>query len=618
MPCRKCETRLLLGKNKDDSVLWCPKCDGIEVIEKAELLNNLGKSLQSASKERDKIFKMYSKDSIIGSLCASLESISALANKSTVRCDLISSTSYAIKDVLDLRKFGSLRITFDKLQQLLYIYEFIFHGRFILQSLIHDDYLVGIKIYPKDIPVYSAVSDPIFDKFEIDRSKKEIIYLKFTEDWNFNRLVAFRFGIYSEQEILIELNGPKVWSQKPFLINALDTTKHAFEFAVGSSKLLSSLEVDVDLIDAINHLHDGFSGSFVPETLEYGNVSGNLSPVSKDEIIKLLSQIDSNPEVTYYKLKNSQFPLIVEVENICFVLPNTYGVYLRLLYSQKALKEINANRAFWGDWFEKLVYLGLKMFEYEVVNPFTKEPLLNFYVSDDTGKKYEMDVAGFKAENLIIIECKHFNIGSKFFRRKSIDKRTKNLIKYLNKFQNKIDLLKNDSNYRSITDGKKLNAIMITLHPEPIKEFGEIKIIPYEEFSPKMFELNPPEEIKQKLIFKKILDPISVRHYGDKAVIGVDYTKLIANPYGLVHFVIEPESKFRSYIFVGDGIVDDMDDDELGIITPNQMGVIVDLIPEDVTYLKSKNITDGDKIRYQIYTRDPLFAMYYLRFVTKI
>lgn len=203
MPCKICGTRLLVGKNKDDSVLWCPNCDGIEIIEKAELLNDLGKELQSAAKDRDKILRMYSKDSIIGSLCASLESISTLANKSTVRCDLICSTSYAIKDIEQSKMFGSLRITFEKLQQLLFLYENLFRGRFIMQSLIHDDYLVGIKICSKDIPVYTAVSDLILDRFKIDSSEKEITYLKFTEDWNFNRLVAFRFGIYSEDEILL-------------------------------------------------------------------------------------------------------------------------------------------------------------------------------------------------------------------------------------------------------------------------------------------------------------------------------------------------------------------------------------------------------------------------------
>lgn len=216
MPCKICGTKLLVGKNKDDSILWCPNCEGIETIEKADLLNKLGKVLQTAAEDRDKILRMYSKDSIIGSLCASLESISSLANKSTVRCDLICSTSYAIKDIEKSKKFGSLKITFEKLQQLLHLYEHLFQGNFIMQSLIHDDYLVGIRICLKDVPVYSGSSNLILDKFETDHSDKEITYFKFTEDWNFNRLVAFRFGIYSEDEILLEQNGPRVWSKKPF------------------------------------------------------------------------------------------------------------------------------------------------------------------------------------------------------------------------------------------------------------------------------------------------------------------------------------------------------------------------------------------------------------------
>jgi hypothetical protein len=264
----------------------------------------------------------------------------------------------------------------------------------------------------------------------------------------------------------------------------------------------------------------------------------------------------------------------------------------------------------------------VELFGYNVINPSNNKPLLNFIIEDQNdkinnkAKRFELDIAGFKDDCSVIVECKHWDIGSGFFKRRSIEKRKKKFQAELKKFQHKIDLIKSDDKFNFLTKDKSLNAFLVTLHPEPIEQYGDIKVVPFSQFSPGEPEFSSYEknelEMKKETVFAQ-------RNYKNgKSMIGIDYTKMVLNPYGINHFRIEPENELKSYIYVGDGIVDSFDQDELVIDTPCSMPVIVDLIQEDFGYLKSRKIKKNCKVRYQIYTTDPLLATYYLRFITRL
>ena len=44
MPCKKCGNLLLIGINRQ-TITFCPKCEGLSVIEKRKTLKSLGKSM---------------------------------------------------------------------------------------------------------------------------------------------------------------------------------------------------------------------------------------------------------------------------------------------------------------------------------------------------------------------------------------------------------------------------------------------------------------------------------------------------------------------------------------------------------------------------------------------
>lgn len=615
MPCKICGESLLIGKKSDNNALWCPKCNGIEVLDKDEMLKGSYEQLKSNSNEKNELLKEYSKKSIIGSLCASLEATSAVGNNFRDIC----STSYAIRDILKKKSkvFGYKRIPFTDLQHLHQIYQFEFQEMCINHSLMHDDYVVEIRIPPNKISEFAMNSDDLCQKNEIIRGR-------FTEDWNFNKLVAIRYGLYSDRELSQEQSGPKQWSQKSIFNNELNRIKYLFQFAAGTSKLSNNLKSNVDLIDEIKQLHEDFFGSFIPTSLEGKKTQGNISPINKDDIIESFSKIVSNPHEIYDKIVNIEFPLIVEIEDLCFVLPNACNFYIQLLYAHKYEDKLIQEKNNWGTLLEELVFHTVKLFGYDVINPLNNETLLNFNVIDENdkingrGRSFELDVAGFNNDNSVIVECKHWDIGYNFFKRRSIEKRKKELIKELEKFQHKIDLIKKDEKFDFMTKGKQLDAFLVSLHPEPIKQYGSIKVVSFNEFKPRKNKSYLSDISYQEPVFRKT-HIFSKRHYkSGNELIGIDFTKMITNPYGINHFCIEPEDEFKSYIYIGDGIVGGFDHVELIIDTPINMQVIIDLVEEDFSYLKSHKIKKGRKVRYQIYTKDPLFSTYYLRFIRRL
>lgn len=610
MPCKICGEVLLVGKNSDDTALWCPKCDGIEVISKSEMIKLSGKHLAESSKDKNQLFEKYDQKSIIGSLCASLEA----ASMERTNFRHICSTSYAIRDVFKKKSetFGSKRIIHSDLQHLLQIYDFEFQEMHVTHSLINDGYVLGVIIPPDKISEYAMNQHHL-------QSKSEETVARFTEDWNYNRLIATRYGLFSQNDLLKQ-EGPKQWSPKSIDNSEYNRIKYLFQFTAGTSKLSKDLKLNIDLIDALEQLNKDLLYLFTPNST--GKHSGTIHTASRFEIINSLAKIVSNPTKTYDRIVNIEFPLIIEIEDLCFMLPNTCDFYLSLLYSQKYESELNQQKNIWGTRFEQLVFTTVELFGYDVASPLDNQPLLNFIVEDkndqinNKNRSFELDVAGFKDDCSVIVECKHWDIGYGFFKRRAIREREKELEKELNKFQHKIDLIKKDDKFDFLTKDKKLNAFFVTLHPEKIEQYGDIKVVPFNQFSPGEMESNSDEkikiQIKEEIIFTQ-------RKYKNrKMMVIADYTKMVLNPYGINKFRIEPENELKSYIYVGDGIVNHLDHEELVIDTPDSMRVIVDLVQEDFGYLKSRKIKKNCKVRYQIYTTDPLLSTYYLRLVRKL
>lgn len=610
MPCKTCGEILLIGKNSDDTALWCPKCNGIEVLDRSEMIKLSAENLKKASDDKKKLFFKYDKKSIIGAMCATLEAVSMAGNNFRHIC----STSYAVKDILKKKAeaFGSKRMLYADLQQLNQIYDFEFQDMYVNHSLINEGYAVGVVIPSDKISEYAMNQDHL-------QKKTEETVLRFTEDWNFNRLVATRYGLYSQNDLLKQ-NGPKQWSPKTIDNNELNRIKYLFQFTAGTSKLSKDLKLNVDMVDVLKQLSEDLYNLFVPDF--NGELSGTIHATKKSVIIESLSKAVSNPDKIYDRIVNIEFPLIIEIEDICFVLPNTCTFYRQLLYSQKYENELNQEKNIWGTRFEELVFKTVELFGYDTINPLDNKLLLNFIIEDQNdkinnkAKSFELDVAGFKDDCSVIVECKHWDIGSGFFKRRSIEKRKKELQAELKKFQHKIDLIKSDDKFNFLTKDKSLNAFLVTLHPEPIEQYGDIKVVPFNQFAPGEPEFSSYEKTELKMKKETVF---TQRNYKNgKSMMGIDYTKMVLNPYGINHFRIEPENELKSYIYVGDGIVYNFDHDELVIDTPCSMPVIVDLIQEDFGYLKSRKIKKNSKVRYQIYTTDPLLATYYLRFITRV
>jgi hypothetical protein len=611
MPCNICGEKLLVGKGPDDAILWCPNCAGFKVLSKSETKNLSIAKIRENAELKTRLLLKYNKQSVIGALCATLET--SCLNKDNFRH--ICSTSYAIKDVLKRKEdnFGFYVTMIDEdLQELLRIYDFEFHETYVNNSLINDDYIVGTIIPLDKLPEYAMNEKHL-------NAKSEEVVLRFTEDWSFNRLVATRYGLYSKNDFQKQ-EGPRKWTQKTMYNSDLSRANYLFQFVAGTSKLSKDLKSNTNLIEVLEQLSNDFVYLFTPNFI--GGLSGVIHTVTKTVILDSISKVTSDPSIIYDKLVNLEFPLVIELKDTCFVLPNTCDFYLFLLYSRKYENELNHKKVEWGSFFEELVFKSVELFGYNMINPVDNKPLLNFIVEDSDDRinnkkrSFELDVAGFKDNCSIIIECKHWDIGADFFKRKAIEKREKELLIELKKFQHKINLLKKDDQFDFLTKREKLETYFVTLHPEKIEQYDDIKVVPFNQFYPSDVESESNTfselEVKDEVIFTQ-------RKYknGNAALI-IDFTRMILNPYGINHFRIDPDSELKSYIYIGDGIVDNYDQNELIIDTPNSMRVIVDLIEEDFAYLRSKKIKKKSKVRYQISTTDPLLSIYHLRLIRKL
>ncbi|MDI3486613.1 MAG: hypothetical protein PWQ75_1114 [Methanolobus sp.] len=611
MPCKNCGGRLLIGKRADDTALWCPKCEGVKVLSKSETKKLSINKIRENAEFKSRLLSKYSKQSVIGALCATLET--SCINKDNFRH--ICSTSYAIKDVLKKKKdnFGSYVTMIDgDLQDLIRIYDFEFHETYVNNSLINDDYIIGTIIPLEKLPEYAM------NKKHLNAKNEEVV-LRFTEDWSFNRLIATRYGLYSKNDFEKQ-DGPKQWAQKATYNSDLSRANYLFQFVAGTSKLSKDLKSNSNLIEVLEQLSSDFVHLFTPNFI--GELTGTIYTITKTEILDSISKVTSDPNMIYDKIIKLEFPLIIELKDTCFVLPNTCDFYLFLLYSQKYENELNHQKIEWGSNFEELVFKSLELFGYNMINPKDNKPLLNFIVEDpddqinNKKRSFELDIAGFKDNSSILIECKHWDIGADFFKRKAIEKRERELVNELKKFQHKINLINNDDKFDFLTKDKKLETYFVTLHPERIEQYGDIKVVPFNQFYPSDFESESNTtneiEIKDGVI-------LTQRKYKNgKVALIIDYTRMILNPYGINHFRIDPDSELKSYIYIGDGIVNNYNQKELIIDTPNFMRVIVDLVDEDFAYLKSKKIKKKSKVRYQISTTDPLLSIYHLRLIRKL
>jgi len=625
MPCEKCGTVLVSGLKYDSSKLWCPKCEGFELISKDEASKENVSDIKFTVGERDKIISRNSRKSLIESLGAALESISFAGTILSKQTDFltISSICYGIKKIMSIKsdKFGSNPATTVEIRELVSLFIEEFRDMYIIRSLIKDDYIVGIRIQSNKLLEYAVTTDKIS---VIDSGEENIVTLfKFTEDWNFNRLVALRYGIHSKISILDDFSsltppiGDFEGKFKEFQI--LSRIYYGFQFSFGSSKMLNDLKNNTDLIEIIYKLHTHFFEVFKPR-LDLGEVIGSLTPIDKETFLDALLNLTDSPENIYRRLLKLSMPLVNEIEGECFVLPHTLKIYYYLLCCKEYFDEIKTIRDLNGAAFEKIVYNCIRLCGYEVINPVTKEPLLNFKIFDENDlengkpKRFEIDVAGFKEDVSILIECKHLEIGDDFFRRDSINKRKKDLLEHLKKFQHNIDLIRKDKDYEFLTNNKSIYAYMVTLNPEPIEKYEDIRVVSFEKFELPLY----PNKYEYTNI--SIGNPIYAKRSMDshRTFYGVDWTKTITNSYGLNPIYFPAENSFKSSILVGDGVVKSIDEKKIEIINLNGTHVKVNLTLEDIPYLKSKKIQSKSKVRYQIYTRHPLFFISKLRFIRKM
>lgn len=602
MVCANCGNILVAGKKRDIEAYWCPKCENVNLLNKEDALDFYNLDLAEKEQLINEFIKKYNKKSIVLELCKLFELSFLVPPINYLLCP----TAYAIKDILntDDSKFGISDINSGDNFQLAGIFNDVFITKFRDIPLLEDGYNVIIELTKDQIPNY-------FDDTLIASPQEEKIYqIKFTEEWEFTRLVFSRYGLQTPRDQIISENGPNKWTLRRNNEDDLNRDKYTFQFACCHSDLANNMHENVKLFESLHQILKDLEENndlTMDETV--------FLKVKKEDIVKSISKVDNKSEEVYDKIKNIDFPIIVEIGDLCILLPNACSYYLYQLFIKKNEYELN-DRSNLGKALEDMAYEILNRNGFDVFNPNTGKILKNFYVGDvddlENGKqkKYEMDVAGFTENKSIIFECKYKDITNNFFMKKAIDGRKKILTDELNHFQNKIEMMKKNENFKFLTEGKEQEYIFLTSHPEPIESYGEIKVVPFNKLN--------IENVKKHLIDEKNSCPeleIEYQFGIDGNYVYIDYTQSIKNPFGIGYFGIDPENDFQQTIFVGDGYVLDINENgkEVTIESTNKRGFIIDLNDNDIEYLKSKNVKVGSRVRYQLYTTDPLYGVYNLR-----
>ena len=496
--CITCNRPLVLGNSKNRFNIWCPNCEGLEIISTKDAISEINNTYTQKLEELMHYFEDYSKDSIIGTLLVCRETcLYPGPNRNHLDLQGFISYSHLIKEVVGKDKFGKKYFNWeDKNFARLFVNfnETYYSTR--LTKLLDCGLCIMVNI-PRE-KLSSFLVEPRKNKLLglADVSKVNQHQLKFTPEWApiFRNLETI--GLFSELDSINTKKFPNEYS--------FDDLKHKIAFLIS----MDMVSPDRDFIkfpefinqdEYINFLSDLWNESFTPDSNpKEPNFRGSLQKydffefISKsinrkinfDKLIKL---------ITFDETMLNGFPIayLSLTKRELFVPPRSiHAIYQYLL--TKYVLDLGFENSKAGHDFEKESALKLNKIGINTHTPNDcKNELINV-VDNTPNATLEIDIIGYTQNTIWVIDCKNFMITTDI-----LDKNRKSKIKgklenlgIQKKQQRRIEFVK--SNLQkfgfSPTKIKHYKSVIITLLEEPLDNIGNSYLIPINKIN-KIFDV---------------------------------------------------------------------------------------------------------------------------------
>ncbi|MFX0185035.1 MAG: nuclease-related domain-containing protein [Candidatus Hodarchaeota archaeon] len=520
MPCKKCETTLLLGIDGEIKK-FCPNCEGIGIIDKKESLSFIGGNLISSNKRKiETIFKKYDKKSIIGSLVVNRE-LEPLAGKYSApfHSGHFLATNLALWYAFKFNQFGNKKIKSpyeEDYQNILYLArEIVEYNNFIY--LISAKFGVLVEIpKDKDFFKYRGVKNVLPESIgETAESLKQKIsgrrIFKFTEKWEPILHDYKKFGLSTEVEVYEHEQKKRIKERKIEFLrkrtkiqfrNEIKTKKHKQKkdplqhilsilnlLELGDlsntyirfDKLRDDTEYYVGLLKVLSSWAVRFLEKTEYEPLE--TKTATLKPANTQDLFDFFRHFAEPTDIPIFfkKLTSnydnfSKFPLIVKLDEDEFLVPpyTLYFIANYLTFKHLSKEKINQLKTLEGYGFERIVSKKLTDIGVTVNH--------ENYQDDPKNPTLEIDIIAHYKDVIFVIECKSWPLADNFLSLKEESRRQKELNEEVTKQEKRLGYVRKNMSILGFDENKirDVKSIIITKLYEQIHEINNSIVLPFD------------------------------------------------------------------------------------------------------------------------------------------
>lgn len=500
MPCEKCGFHLLFGKGDDVHTLWCPNCEGFQVLTKEESIEKITENVKENGQEIKDLINIFEVESLLTTLFVTREGhlLPVLNNQGFNSFEYISLTDL-ISEVLIKGSQGSTKcdcfdVNFQKLIRLAAIN----HETQRINLLTKQDFGFLIRvpwIKIKDIAVEFELATLLHGQNNDQMPNTGFVELfKFNENWveimdnlNDSGFVS-PIDAYNHRKKTLEFD-----SVIEEHLQAIKV-KTAFELVMKDKKIFKQdvFKNNLDYVEFMSQLHNLFRYTLEiinqnpPEF--YCTISKIESKIFENVVVDNDFDIDIAYNLFVTKIGDkTNFPLIYQFRNNDLLIPP-----LTLAIFQKFLKAIHSK-----EFKDKLSREGYK-FEAKVCkvlenvglnvnqpNNCTKK-LIN--IKDDyENPTLEIDIVAYDyhTKKLFVIDCKNIFFTTEFIVGKRETVIRENFKEQPVKQKKRIEFIKNNLSKFGLSSRKinKYISVIITTNKEPISILDNTHIISLREIN---------------------------------------------------------------------------------------------------------------------------------------
>ena len=487
--CLKCGEVLLFGKEVED-INWCPKCEGVlmDSVETTRIL--LKRSLSDTHKNLMLGIKGFNKESLAIAVYITRE---GMINSLFLESNSFVAYTELLKLIIEKGSVeGSECDPFSNDFQELLNFAEAFNESKILTRLLTSGWIRTIKVPRKDIPKYGyRVEDTVKfgranDNFEGDGLETII---KFTSRWSNIKENFEKNGFFSKTDkTMMVAKG----ESRPSLVSefwAGVKIKVLLDLGTGDLKALAgSLQKRIHEQNILQHIRvlekvvENYASNFSAKQ-EKGWKKFRLEPIKLDDLFYPYVRQGLSLEMLMDFFVSSLF----EFKMFGGMLLTSKGIFagcqtLRIIsyfLKGKYYKDYLAGQEKIGEEFEGNVVKELEKNDFCLLQPNDCTRKLINIKDDDEKPNLEIDILAEFRDELYVIECKSIVISTSFLSKNRETKVKKRLNKESAKQRKRIQYVKDNMELFGFDSNriKAIHNIVVTYNKEPLKEYGDIRIV---------------------------------------------------------------------------------------------------------------------------------------------